>query len=798
MKNNFKKYPAFFTVFPLITGILLSYLLHLKPFPLPYFPVFIAIGILSILSYSILFKYKFSFQVYSFLLFLLGFFSFQYRYNSGLENNISNKTSEFKDVKVVLKGTVAENPEIKPGNIRILLDDIMIDSLSSGGMVLTTLYKNKYKEEELKEIKYGDIIEIEGRLEKLPGRRNPGEFDYGEYLKLHDIDAVFYTYGFEKINITEKNETGFYKSRILNPVKDYSIDVINRYVGGNEGEYLKGLLLGERSNISKEIKEDFVNAGVAHIIAVSGLNVAYVILIIWAVLSFIPVKQVYKIIITILLLIFYMNLTGNSPSIIRATIMASVFLAAQAFERKTSSYNIIALAALIILLIDPRQLFDAGFILSFSAILSIMILYPKIDEWLRKMNWYESINTEKIWGKSVKFIFGLFFGTLAAQIGTLTITAIMFKKISVVSLAVNIFMIPLSNITLAIGFIIVITSLFSSWLATIFASFNIILLFIQLKAVAFSAGLDFAFVETYFIDGFFLVIYFIILGILYYAGNQNILKRIVIAVLIGLNFYIFSSVVKETDKAKISYIDVGNSNCTLIKMPQGTNVLINTGSATDKYYSAERNVIPYLKTEGISQINILFINSLNVNEFRNIAYFVNNFEVKKVMMPVYYKQLFEDKSIAEKFGKTTVEYITEPKIINRQGSFRFYVYYNKELAGETMMTEFLFGEQSFIFNDAYNLLDDYANTSYLPEENNLMVLKLSGAGSFDYNSADYIAKADPEFVIISSSDRGRKKAGTEIFTQTLNESGYTVLKTSEQGAVIFETDGLSTQRVKWK
>jgi competence protein ComEC len=392
----------------------------------------------------------------------------------------------------------------------------------------------------------------------------------------------------------------------------------------------------------------------------------------------------------------------------------------------------------------------------------------------------------------------LFFGTLAAQLGTLPITAIMFKKISMVSLIVNIYMIPLSNITLAAGFIMVITSLFSSWLASVFASFNIALMFIQLNAVKFSAGLDFAFVETYLIDGFFLAVYFVILAILYTAKTKNVISRLIICVLIALNFYIFRFVFNETDKVQLTYLDVGNSNCTLIKMPQGTSVMINPGGSTDKYFSAERNIMPYLKTEGIGALDILLVNSMNAAEFKNLVYFVNHFRVGKVYMPVYYKQVFENKTLSEKFGNTKVEFISEPAIINKKGLFRLYIYYDKDLLSDEMMSELVYGEQSFIFNDSRSLPDDIINTSYLPDENALMVLKLSGAGLFDYNSADFIAKADPEFIVISSSERGRKKAAAEIFSRSLNESGHTVLKTSEQGALIFETDGYTTSRVDWK
>ncbi|HEY3249843.1 MAG TPA: ComEC/Rec2 family competence protein, partial [Ignavibacteria bacterium] len=537
---------------------------------------------------------------------------------------------------------------------------------------------------------------------------------------------------------------------------------------------------------------------VAHIIAVSGLNVAYILIIIWAVLMFIPVKQNYKIFISIILLVFYMNLTGNTPSIIRATIMASVFLLAQVFERKTNSYNIISFAALIILLIDPRQLFDAGFILSFSAILSIVVLYPKIDEWLKGFKWYAELNTEKMTGKTIKFILGLFFGTLAAQIGTLPITAIMFKKISIVSLAANLFAIPLSNITLAIGFIVIIVSLFSSWLASVFASFNIVLMFLQLKAIEFCAKLDYAYFETYFVDAVFLLVYFTIITILFTASKRNIIPRAIIVFAISLNFIIYSSLAEQTDKVKLTYMDAGNSNSTLIKLPQGTYILINAGGSTDKYFSAERNIIPYLRREGVGSIDLLFINSLNLNEFKNLLYFVKHFDVNRIIMPAYYKPLFEIQSVNGKFKDVKIDFIVEPIIINKQGNFRLYVYYNSELKGETMMTEFVYGEQSFIFSDSYNALDDYISTAYLPHENALMVLKAAGSGSFDYNSADFIARAEPEFIVISSSDKGRKKAESDLFKSALEESGYTVFKTSEEGAIIFETDGYVTNRVMWR
>jgi competence protein ComEC len=209
--------------------------------------------------------------------------------------------------------------------------------------------------------------------------------------------------------------------------------------------------------------------------------------------------------------------------------------------------------------------------------------------------------------------------------------------------------------------------------------------------------------------------------------------------------------------------------------------------------SAERNIIPYLKTAGISSIDILVINSLNVNEYKNLIFFVGNFEVRRILIPSYYRPLLDNNA---QFNRTRIEYISASSIINKEGNFRMYIYYSG--IGPSMMSEFVYGEQSFIFNDSYEITDDFVNTCFLPEENALMVLKASGSGSFNYNSADFIAKAEPEFVVISYSNRGRKKTESDIFARSLNETGYTTLKTGEEGAIIFETDGYETERVLWR
>ena len=807
LKTLGKKYPALLTLIPLIAGILISYYsgINLQVFDDWFFITsLIIIGAFIIVMYNLFAKGELYYFIYIFLLLLFGIFSFQYRYYKTDPNTVSSWlvkeiTNSGIPINVTLKAVISERPEVTDDRMRLLLDVVSVNDSSTHGTVLASIYKNKFKEETPARLNYGDVVEVKGRLEQLPGERNPGEFNYGKYLKMHGVDAVFTSFGFENTKVTGREEPNLLRSYIIYPVREYSISKIDELIGGSEGEYLKGLLLGERSNIPKQVKENFINAGVAHIIAVSGLNVAYVILIIWGILLFIPIKNTYKIFITIACLLFYMELTGNTPSIIRAVIMASIFLISQIAERRPNSFNIISFAALVILVMDPRQLFDAGFILSFTAILSLVIIYPVLDIWVRSMKWYSRLDEKKPFVKFFKAITALFTGTLAAQLGTLPITALMFKKVSIISLAANLFAIPLSNITLAIGFIMVLVSPLSLWLASVFAAANSMLLYVQLWLIEVCASFDLAYVETYFMDVLMFAFYYIVLILVLTITKKNVVYRLAAIALLVMNYWVFRDVSKMTDEAELSFLYTGSSNSTLVTMPQGTTILINAGTSSAKYNSADRTIIPQLKRKGADEVDLLVLNSLDADEFRNLLYFVNNFSVNKIILPVYYESVMERKAIVGNFINVQVEYISSSKVINRKGSFRLYVYYDSLARGPAMMSQFIYGDQSFIFNDAAGEQENIFNTAYLFNTDLItQVFRTTGAGSFHITPAELLLKCEAEYVVIGEAPKGRTRVGSEAFSQSLIESGFNVLNTAKTGAVIMRTNGDRTRIVDWK
>ena len=797
IKVFISRYPALAVAIPYISGILLSYfyfagILH---------PGLLFTGLLQgLLTVLIIIMYpkarlsgKYIFLFFA--LIALGVIRFYAGYTSLEPGNISGKIKEMDGKSIKLYGYLLEPPDRDDNRIKFIISSDSIVTYNGctqvTGNVMVSVFKNKYSENFVHRLNYGDYVQVDGQLEQLPHKRNPGEFDYGEYLKLHGIEASFTSFGYDKISFMQPTVPNIFKKSIIYPVKEYTLSAIEKYIGGDEGEFMKGLVLGERSNISKEIKENFVNDGISHIIAVSGLNVAYVIIIITLFLQLFPLRNSGRVLITMLVLVFYMNLTGNVPSIVRATIMSCVFLASQLFERKTISLNAVALSALVILLVDPRQIFDAGFILSFWAILSMVFIFPKLQNILKSVKFLNNPGSPVKRIIYASFIFVM--GTLAAQIGTIPITAFMFKKISLVSLVTNMVAIPVSNLAMAMGFLLVFTSLVSSWVASAIGITSGFILKMLLVFIDFFAHLNYSFIETYTADYFFLFCFYASVYFLLFYPKGRLPARISISILIVANYFVFKTVFAFNDNLSAVYLDVGNSNTCFISLPDESSVLINTGSSTLKYCSAERNVIPYLKLKGKSYVDFMCITSLDKDEFRNLLYMVSHFRIGKIYCRGIYKSLFFDTSWVNKFIGTKIVCVDSPLVFKENPAIRLFLIPDINSIN-SLTVVCIYGSREFVFTD----VEDSGYQPFLKFDKNIKtsVLKVPFSGSFDFTSPEFIAKTNPENIVISSSGE-RKRYNSDVFIRSVEETGIKVSKIRDEGAVMFETDGEILHRVGW-
>jgi len=309
MLPQLKNIPAFKFVLLLVAGILIGAKYEIGIVYL------VGANVLLILL-SIFFVYKYDADVFkiiiiSCLVISFGIFKANLDFFTLDENNISKVPNTDRKSNYELIGIISELPDYDSSKIRFVLNSKKIvtryDSIEVSGDVMVTIRKDRYsKINSLPPVlNVGDEISMLGKLSDAFNSRNPGEFDYRNYLRLHDIYKTFLVFGFGNVEVLSKDNLGFFYQRIVYPAKVYALGNIDENMNGDRGAYLKGLVTGERSDLSKELKEAFINTGVMHLIAVSGLNVAYIIISITLILSLFRIPQLPRIIITILVLIFY-------------------------------------------------------------------------------------------------------------------------------------------------------------------------------------------------------------------------------------------------------------------------------------------------------------------------------------------------------------------------------------------------------------------------------------------------------------------------------------------------------------
>jgi competence protein ComEC len=405
----------------------------------------------------------------------------------------------------------------------------------------------------------------------------------------------------------------------------------------------------------------FINAGVIHVLAVSGLNVGFIALIF--LLVFGRMNLFFRSGITIAGLIFYLVLTGATPSVFRATVMAVVLIIAYLSNRSTHLINSIAIAALVILVIDPNELYDAGFQLSFSAVISMMLIYPYIERIIDQMS---------VKNKIVKYFLVAIGLSLSAQIGTLPFTFYYFSKFSTVSLFANLIVIPAIGLITGIGIVTLIISPLIPILSIYYGSANNILTGWLFDIINFAGSLKFSYVSIYdysLLDSILFYVISFITIILYMKLEHKVLK-IITVVLFIVNIFVYSKIddieLLPDNYLSIMMIDVGQGDSFIIKFPNGKTALVDAGNTTSTFDNGERVIVPLLNYLGIKKVDYGIVSHIDTDHYGGFVELLLQGMIGEVFKPEIDTSISKDKRF-EKFVRERgipISYYKEKKMKN--------------------------------------------------------------------------------------------------------------------------------------
>lgn len=432
--EEIRRYPFVRLTIPLIVGIVLALLL-----PMPMWAIYLALC-LSAICFVItkqIPKYSLSVVVgVSINVFLVAFGCFLASLN--LEGESRDTLAGYKGFVI---GEISDDPKIKENNVSLELNVSAIrdgdEWVETSGRTLLYLEKDSASVR----LQSGDRIVFSPELSGIENKGNPEEFDYRKYLAYNMIFSSDFLAG-DDWKLVDDEAVGFRPK--LSRLRTKLVGLLREFgLSDDEVAVMSAMTMGYSDILSDEIRHAYSSAGAMHILAVSGLHVGIIYGIIVFLLSFIKNDKLnwLKVLITITLIWLYALFTGLSPSVSRASLMFSLMSLGKLQKNSPGSLNAVFASMFILLVVNPYNLVNIGFQLSYAAVIGIIVLQPRLYAIFEIKN------------KILDWIWSLTTVSVAAQLATAPLCFYYFHQFSNYFLLTNYVMIPISTVAIWTCFI---------------------------------------------------------------------------------------------------------------------------------------------------------------------------------------------------------------------------------------------------------------------------------------------------------------------------------------------------------
>lgn len=690
-------------------------------------------------------------------------------------------------------------------------------------------YKNTYlylktSKKFTEKLKYGDKIKVKGSFSEASSQRNYGGFNYKEYLKSL---KVYGTIKANQLKVLSRNRLNNIFS-LANQVSSMVKQKIDSSMEESQASIIKGIVLGDSSDIDQEIQENFRISSISHILAVSGMHVSYLVIGINILLRNKLGKRKIRFI-TILFLIFYMFITGFSPSVVRASIMSILVMGAGILYRKNDIWTSLAISLFLILIYNPFLIENIGLQFSYIGTIGIMVLHKNVFRFFRNIRiknrkWKYKFNRKVIlFISKIKEILTV---TLSAQLAIFPIMIYHFNLLGVYFFISNLL------VSVIIGPIIIFSTIFIVF-SFIFNPISkviciVLKLLIQMLIVVSNlAKLPFSKLYLPTPQIWTILLYYILIIIFNFIyslytseklNNTQVRVRNLIALakykiflnkkkyrkkvlIIILIFFLFHLIPKNLE---INFVDVGQGDCTFIVTPRNKTILVDGGgSVADEFDVGKRILLPYILDKGYTKIDYIFISHFDQDHVGGILTILQEIKVEKVIISKQeensenyrkFLEIVKEKGVSVvivKMGDSvniekgiyfeilwpTSEQIQENKLNNNSLVMKMY-YHNFsvlftgdiEEKAERKILEIYNGEKDKLLSDVLKVAHHGSKTSTIEEFLNIVNSKMAliGVGKnnmFNHPSEETIKKL--------------KKCKTSIYRT--DEMGEITIRVNESG-----------------
>jgi len=513
--------------------------------------------------------------------------------------------------------------------------------VESGGIV------KMYIGEKADDIKAGDHLQAYCWLNKFTDAGNPGQFDKAEYMNRKNIFVSTSVKSRAGIEILGNEQAGFFMS-LRNKLRTMASEAL---VGdlpdenGAEG-MLAALLLGKRGRIDRETADAFIKTGLYHFVSLSGLHVGIFVGFVWWLCRKAGLMKPSRAVVCLICLgIFVMVVPPRAPTM-RAAVICLFYCIGLIIYRKLNPYNALALAAIVILLVRPMEIYNVGFQLSFATVLGILLftnnikifLYEKFlhrfkpDDKLPKQPHFTNIMLRP----AVTTIIEIFAIGLAAWLGGAPILLYNFYTITPLACLWTVIAFPLVGTILVLGLLNILLSFLLPTASVLLGVVVTCLADGLIWIVKFIAGLGISGILIGAVGLWFVLCCYMLLIFARFGRSEPVWIKRVICVfgMVGIVFFLGAKKYHNTkrDNLQLTVLSVGHGQCVFAGLPGGANLLFDAGSMSMSDIGS-RIVGPFLAKKGINKIDAIFVSHNNIDHLNGIPEIVKMQKVGTVYTP---------------------------------------------------------------------------------------------------------------------------------------------------------------------
>ncbi len=683
---------------------------------------------------------------------------------------------------LLITGTLVQPPDYQDTYTNLRLQASQVDTGSDqfkvSGLVLARVDPNQA-------YFYGENLRLRGRLTTPPENE---DFSYRDYLARQGI--LSYMSGAEATVLPGSTANPILAA--VYSLRDISLGNVYRLFLDPEASLLAGILLGVDSGLPARLEQAFVDTGTAHIIAISGFNIA----IVAGVLVWIFGRLFGRLrgaIAALLGIAFYTLLVGGGASVVRAALMGSLSIFALQLGRRQDGLNALAFVAALMALVNPLTVWDVGFQLSFFATLGLILYGAPFQSAAERFisRHFPASNAARIAG----LLGELVLLTLAAQLTTLPLVAYHFQQISLVSVVANPFILPAQPAVMILGGLAVFLSLIvyplgqlAAWFAWPLTAYTVrvVELFDRVPhGVIYLGGFSLAFA----------VLFYAILFAVTFAGPQLksllaslrqrfpflSLTTLLLALFICTLFVWRVAAAAPDGRLHITFINVGSSDGILVETPGGRNVLIDGGPSTAAVSDALGRRLSLLD----HHLDWLVLASTAEDEVASLPRLLPRYPPANVLLAGNAQASFSAGAVMQWLAdhSVPVQRAEVGQALDLGSGARLKVL-DVSTQGATLLLEWNAFRALLPIGEDLNTLEQLQYGSAVGPVD---VLLLAQSGYAQLTPPDWLKNLNPRLVVISVSAADQDGMPDKDTLDAL--SGYSVLRTDLNGWIEVTTDG---------